>query len=382
MSDKAGGGNGKATGEQEEQEEIFVAVETDDKGVPLNAESTSDQAEDLDEEEQAEGADDDSDDDERVGHDETDDEGTYEGETPEQKRLRRRRQNKAKRIRNRVAAESKDRLIASQGQMLLDMQEQLARLEGRTVQYDVNMLANQLSQIESQQAEAKKVYANLLKADDHDGVAEVVEIQMNLREQHREIQSKLQRAKTAAAKVKGGAADGATDDARVEQQPARQRPRQQLDPEVLDRARAWAQQNRWYNPNGKSEDINIVKAIDAAVHADGFDPRTQDYWDELQERVQRRLPEKFKARTRSNNGNGGRVDNGSGNGGNRPANGGPRMATASQSGNGSRSLGKNEVRVSPERKAAMIAAGKWDDPVARNRQLAAYAKYDRENAAR
>lgn len=361
---------------EDNQEEEFVIVEVDEKGKPIaQAEETDDDDADDD------GADDGADDvDERVGHSEDDDEdeGAHAGETPDERRERRRRENRAKRVRNRVAAESKDRLIQNQGRMLLNLQEQVAKLEGRTVRYDTNLLQNQLQQIESQQTDAKAVLAKLSKAGDHEGIAEVVEVQMNLRDQHRTITEQLRRAK--AGKKNGRAEADETDDGE-EAAPAQRRPAAPApDPEVVRRAVTWAGKHAFADPKrGNPEEIEIVKAIDHNLHKEGWDPRSDDYWAELTSRVKRRLPHHFKKAAPNGDGrqNGGRrVQDDKGG---RPANGGPRMAPASQSGGGSRPLGKNEVRVTPDRKKAMQEAGMWDDPKKRNRMLAQYAKYDRES---
>ena len=40
---------------------------------------------------------------------------------------------------------------------------------------------------------------------------------------------------------------------------------------------------------------------------------------------------------------------------------------------------RREVYISPERKAALIEAGVWDDPVLRQKYVQRYAEYDRQN---
>jgi hypothetical protein len=372
MSEKTAAG-GQAADKQPVEEE-FVVVEVDEKGQPIAQADDAGADDGVDDDVDA-GDDDPSDDvDERLGHEEGEDDGAHAGETPEEKRERRRRENRTKRIRNRVAAEAKDRLIQNQGTMLLNLQEQVAKLQGRTVQYDVNLLQNQIDQIESQQRDAKSVLAKLSKAQDHDGIAEVVEVQMNLRDQHRTLSEQLRRA-SAAAKGRKPADDSGEEG----EQPTRGQPRRQApDPEVVRRAQSWAAKHKWAHPRtGDPEEVEIMRAIDHTLSQEGWDARSDEYWTELTNRAKRRLPHHFKQKAAPNGGgnNGGRPVN---NGG-KPASGGPRMAPASQGG-GQRPLGKNEVRVTPARKEAMKAAGKWDDPVKRNRQLAAYAKYDRDLA--
>jgi hypothetical protein len=371
----AAGGGGKTGAEQQEEEE-FVIVEVDNSGKPINqGEAAGHDSEDDDQDEVQDEEQDDHDEDsdeQRMGHAE----GEQEEETPEERRERRKREQRAKRVRNRVTAEAKDRLIQNQGRTLLNLQEQVAKLEGRTIRYDVNLLQSQLSQIEAQQGDAKVVLAKLVKAGDGEGVAEVTEMQMQLRDQHRQITEQLKRAKGAR---KSGQQESDGEEGSVSPpQPSRRA--SAPDPEILRRAVAWASRHPFADPKkGDPEEIQIVRAIDHNMTQEGgWDPHTDEYWTELTSRVKRRLPQYFKKPAPNGEGNGGRRVNGD-NGNRRPAQGGPRMAPASQSGGGSRPLGKNEVRVTPDRKAAMIAAGKWDDPAKRNRMLAEYARYDREN---
>lgn len=373
----AAGGGGQTDTDNQENEE-FVVVEVDGSGKPINQqEEQHEEQEEHDDEERDEDDDheEQDEDEQRLGHAE----GEQEDETPEERRARRSREQRAKRVRNRVTAEAKDRLIQNQGRMLLDLQEQVAQLRGRTVQYDVSLLQTQLSQVESQQSDAKAVLAKLVKAGDGEGVAEITELQLQLRDQHRNITEQLKRAK----QKKGQRADNGEEEGGEggERAPQRRGP-PAPDPEVVRRAQEWAAKHKWGNPRtGDPEEVQIIRAIDHNLHQEGWDPKSDDYWAELTSRVKRRLPHHFKKPAPNGEGNRGERRVSGDNGGNRrPAQGGPRMAPASQSGGGSRPLGKNEVRVTPERKAAMIAAGKWDDPVKRNKQLAAYAKYDREQA--
>lgn len=54
----------------------------------------------------------------------------------------------------------------------------------------------------------------------------------------------------------------------------------------------------WYDARARDEDSAIVKAIDASLSNAGFDPRTKEYWAELENRMRKRLPERFPERVR------------------------------------------------------------------------------------
>lgn len=369
--------NQKAADSPDDNEEQFVAVEVDEKGNPIQQsqqQAADDTQDEDDQHDDVDGADDDEDseDDERVGHSEDDDEGGTAGESVEEKRERRRRENKAKRVRNRAAAQAKDRLLREQGQAILNMQEQIASLQGRTVQYDLNALQGKLQEIQDQQHQAKTVMAKLVKAQDGEGVAEITQLQIQLTEQHRLVSEQLARAKKHAQQHQGGNGREQPDDQRGGRKPA------PLPPEVQERALEWAEGNKSWFSGASQEDKATVVRLDKAIMDAGFDPQSDAYWRELDRRVRINLPHHFKKANGSGRGNGGTKVNDNNNTP-RQNSGGPRMAASSQG--GARPLGKNEVRVTPERRKAMEEAGIWNNPEKRNRQLAAYAKWDRENAA-
>ncbi len=136
-----------------------------------------------------------------------------------------------------------------------------------------------------------------------------------------------------------------------------QAPRQpQVDNEVVHFAKEFMEDNSWYDPQGNDESSAIVLAIDNKLAQDGYDPRTEEYWDELHDRVKRRLPEKFKST--------------------RKPTGGPAIGSGREHAPTST---RKEIYISPDRKAALIEAGAWDDPVLRQRYIKRYAEYDRAN---
>lgn len=141
-------------------------------------------------------------------------------------------------------------------------------------------------------------------------------------------------------------------------QQSQQRPAPAIDKAVEHYASEFMQSNNWYDPQGRDEDSAIVLAIDAKLAQEGYDPRSEDYWDELQTRVERRLPEKFAKQERPVR---------------KPA-GGPAVGSGREHAPAST---RKEIYISPERKAAMIEAGAWDDPVLRQRYAKRYAEYDK-----
>jgi hypothetical protein len=131
-----------------------------------------------------------------------------------------------------------------------------------------------------------------------------------------------------------------------------------IDSESMSHAQEFIQDNPWYNPSGQGEDSAIVLAIDNALVGEGFDSRSEEYWDELRDRVKRRLPEKF--------------------GDTRHPRGGPAVGSGREHAPAST---RREVYISPERKQALVDAGVWDDPVLRTKYVKKYMEYDRANRA-
>jgi hypothetical protein len=146
------------------------------------------------------------------------------------------------------------------------------------------------------------------------------------------------------------------------QQAAQQRPvtqPNQMDDLTMHYAKEFIADNPWYDAQGRDEDSSIVIAIDQTLAKDGFNPQTSEYWDELRKRAARRLPEKFGKKQSE-----------------RTARGGPSVGSGREHAPTST---RKEMYVSPERKAALMEAGVWDDAVLRNKYLKRYAEYDRNN---
>lgn len=168
----------------------------------------------------------------------------------------------------------------------------------------------------------------------------------------------------------------------------------------------------WMDPRSRDPEVRRdsqrVRFLDAEVTAEGYDPNSQEYWDELESRMRDFMPHVFEEdedeqRTARNNGrqhqngrsqNGNGAGNGNGNGNGRapngqqaqPRRGGPPIADVGGRGGNGR---KTQVKISPERKRAMIEAGSLNpdgsiaNQVKFERTLREFAVYDaREGAGR
>jgi hypothetical protein len=136
----------------------------------------------------------------------------------------------------------------------------------------------------------------------------------------------------------------------------------QVDSAVVEHAKDFMEDHPWYDVQGRNEESAIVLAIDHGLAKDGYDPKTDDYWEELRKRVARRLPGKVAAKAEPR----------------REARGGPAVGSGKEHAPTST---RREVYISPERKQALVDAGVWDDPILRMKYVKRYAEYDRVNRA-
>ena len=125
-------------------------------------------------------------------------------------------------------------------------------------------------------------------------------------------------------------------------------------PKLVRLANDWMEANSWYDPEAGDEDTQIAKVIDKRLSAEGWDPATKDYWDELDNRLQKRLPHRY---TRDTGENSRRS---------------PRSVVTGSSRESSRGNGSQFV-LEPEQVRAMKDAGFWDDPEKRNKMIKRYA---------
>ena len=132
-------------------------------------------------------------------------------------------------------------------------------------------------------------------------------------------------------------------------------------PKLVRLANGWMERNSWYNPDAGDEDTQIAKVIDNRLVAEGWDPATQDYWDELDNRLQKRLPHRYTRNT------------------DEPSRRSPRSVVTGSSRESSGSASGNTFVLAPEQVRAMKDAGFWDDAQKRNKMIKRYAQEARNN---
>jgi hypothetical protein len=131
------------------------------------------------------------------------------------------------------------------------------------------------------------------------------------------------------------------------------------DPLVQRFASDFMHNNDWYDPNGRDPDSKIALTLDEALSQEGWDPKTPEYWEELENRLQRYLPHRY---TNSNNDESYSRR--------RPKS----VVTSSGRESSSSGGGRNTFTLSPDQVRAMKDAGMWDDPDKRAKMIRRYAQ--------
>lgn len=225
-----------------------------------------------------------------------------------------------------------------------DLERRLTAQERKQQQVEISSYDTAIAQANKEVQMADRVIAKAVETNNGEDVTKA----MKYRDQAMQKAHQLSIAKQQAS------------------QPQPQAPA--VDDRTMYHAQKFMEENPWYDSQGRDEDSAIVMAIDQALSKDGYNPQTEEYWDELTLRAARRLPERFdeddvpaKKSTRKTT---------------RKARGGPAVGSGKEHAPTST---RKEIYISPERKQALMDAGVWDDPVLRTKYVKRYAQYDKEN---
>ena len=292
----------------------------------------------IEEQPETEGADDedadDSDEDEgddRLAESEDDSEEDIASGSKSNRDRRKKRREMQRRAKE--AAERKIQLLERQN---AEMMQRLSAIEGHTQNASAQTLQQRIAAKQREIQQAEMIIAKATEA----GNGEDVVAAMRIRD---------------AAMAEAQQLNSAAQQFEAQRQQATQ-PR--VDPNVVNYAKQWMDANPWYDPSGRDRDSAVTKAIDNELAAEGYDPASRDYWEELTARVADAIGD-----------------------GDAPAAKPKRKAPPTGRTREHAPVStKKEIYVTPERKQAMIEAGVWDDPVLRQRYLKAYQAYDTGSA--
>lgn len=263
------------------------------------------------------------------------DETEEEAEARRQRNRSRRAENKARR---QDYVESLRREIAARDELLQQQEVRLAAVEKRTQGADMAAVDNELRK--------------------------TADAYMYFREQHSMAVTKADGAAAVEAQEKMYQAQRRGEELTRIKQAAAQRPQQAqpLDPILKMQAENWLERNKWYDPAGSDMDSKITLTIDQALAAEGWNPKTQQYWEELDARLKKHLPHRYKSSYNGGNSN-------------------QRSPVAGSGRSEAGGKGTGEYRLSADRVQAIKDAGAWEDPTARAKMVKRYMDYDKQNAA-
>jgi hypothetical protein len=275
---------------------------------------------------------------------EDDDDAEEEGETPEEREKIR----EARREERRLKKELKKQRDLSAKHKITTLERQNAELAKRLAAVENTAASYQFAQIDKAiEDEATRVeYAKMkmLQAAQSNDVAAQVEYLEQLTEAKQRLQQAQHYKKQQLEEAKS----------------PKQNVPNEVSTEVQRNATKWLKKNSWYDPQARDTDSRIAKVIDQELAADGWDPSDPEYWDELDSRLQSRLPHRYTAKGSSKN----------------KRSAGP---TASSRVANETSAKPGTITLSRERVQAIRDAGAWDDVEKRNKMIRAYASYDRQN---
>jgi hypothetical protein len=165
--------------------------------------------------------------------------------------------------------------------------EENKKLQGRVKALDTGYLSEYGGRLQAQSEQAKRVYTEAYEAGDANKMAEAQQAMTA-------IEVQRQQYNTAKARADQQAKMPAPQQQPQQQQnyspPQQQRPLPKADP----RAQSWAGQNKWFGEDKIM--TNVAFTIhQGLVEEEGFDPKSEEYYSEIDSRLRREFPHKFEA---------------------------------------------------------------------------------------
>ena len=223
-----------------------------------------------------------------------------------------------------------------------EMSARLANMERKSQQHDVSRIDKAIEDKQVALEYARMKLAEATNSGDGEGAVKAQELMFDTRTQLQQLANMKKQAD--------------------QPQQAAQR---QIDPGVQRNAATWIDRNGWYKPDLSDTDSKIAKQVDEVLVKEGWNPGTADYWDELDNRLQKYLPHRYNQASDRNDS----VRS-------------PRNTVGSSGREASAAYGgtnRTTYVLSPDRVRAMKEAGAWENPERKKAMIANFMKYDRNN---
>ena len=192
-------------------------------------------------------------------------------------------QNRIKKLTEKYRQEERDKAEALRvSQELLDENK---KLKERVQALDTGYLSEYGTRLESQTDAAKRLYKEAYEAGDSDKMLEAQQLIST-------IAVEQQRYNTAKARAEQQAK------VPVQQPEKQQQPAAAPQPTPDPRAQEWAEKNTWFG------DDRVMTSAAFAIHQqlveeEGFDPKSDEYYTEVDSRIRKEFPHKFQAAKKS-----------------------------------------------------------------------------------
>ena len=192
-------------------------------------------------------------------------------------------QSRIKKRTEKYRQEERDKAEALRvSQELLDENK---KLKSRVQALDTGYLSEYGTRLESQTDAAKRLYKEAYEAGDSDKMLEAQQLIST-------IAVEQSRYNTAKARADQQAKTAVQEQPKPQQAPVQQRP--QPDP----RAQDWAEKNAWFG------DDKIMTTAAFTIHQqlveeEGFDPKSDEYYTEVDSRIRKEFPHKFQTAKKS-----------------------------------------------------------------------------------
>lgn len=192
-------------------------------------------------------------------------------------------QNRIKKLTEKYRREQRDREEAQRLAQTLLTEKQ--RLEERIKGLDTGYMAEYGTRLEAQSAAAKDAFKKAYESGDADAIAAAQEQMAKIAIDQERFRIAKQRS-AAQQPLQREAPERATP-----QYPLQQ-PTQEV--RVDPKAQSWAEKNEWFGSD------KMLTAAAMAIHStlvedEGFDPTSDEYYSEVDRRIRREFPHKFKS---------------------------------------------------------------------------------------
>jgi hypothetical protein len=195
-------------------------------------------------------------------------------------------QKRIKKLTERYRQEQRDREEAVRmAQQLLSENQQL---KGKVQQLDTGYLHEYGNRLQTQEEAVKRAYKQAYETGDADAM-------LQAQEQLATIAMEKQRYNTAKARA---------DQQRVAVEQQRAQPAQQVPqqvpqaPKVDPKAKGWAEKNKWFGED-KVMTTAAFTIHQTLVEEEGFDPQSDEYYNEIDRRIRAEFPHKFQQAKKS-----------------------------------------------------------------------------------